>query len=67
MHQVATMLLIVADSRSNRRIFSLSQATAGVGLLALACYIGILGRILQADSYHRAMMAVFGEDLLHNQ
>lgn len=33
---------------------SLSQATLGVGLIALACYLAILARLLQAGRYHHA-------------
>lgn len=32
---------------------SLSEATTGVGLICLACLLGIYARIFQADNLHR--------------
>lgn len=39
-------------------LLSLSQATLGVGFLALACLLGIFARIAQAASHARAQAVV---------
>ena len=31
---------------------SLSQATMGVGLVAIGCFLGILARLAQAEAHH---------------
>lgn len=51
-----TVLLIVASLVAFGGIATLSPATQGVGWMALACFLAILGRILQAGSHHKAMM-----------
>jgi hypothetical protein len=40
---------------------SLSQATMGAGLVAVACFCGILARIVQADRQQRRLQALFRE------
>ena len=37
-------------------VFSLSEATVGVGLVALACLLGIFARIAQASNYHSKLL-----------
>jgi hypothetical protein len=32
---------------------ALSQATMGVGMIACACFLGILARLAQAEFHHR--------------
>ncbi|WP_158606133.1 hypothetical protein [Simplicispira hankyongi] len=34
-------------------ILSLSQATLGVGLIAIGCFLAILARLAQAEAQHR--------------
>jgi hypothetical protein len=34
----------------------LTQATTGVGLIGLACFVGILARLAQASSYHQQQL-----------
>jgi hypothetical protein len=34
-------------------VLSLSEATLGVGLICIACYLGIMARITQASDYNR--------------
>lgn len=34
-------------------VFTMSEATAGVGLIAMACFFGILARMVQANIYNR--------------
>ncbi len=36
--------------------FSLSQATMGVGILAVSCLLAILARIAQADAHHKELV-----------
>jgi hypothetical protein len=36
--------------------FLLSQATAGVGALVIACFLGICARIAQAGQQHRVLV-----------
>jgi hypothetical protein len=42
-------------------VASLTQATLGVGLLALACELGIVARLAQARSQHNAQMKLLAE------
>lgn len=42
-------------------VATLSQATLGVGLLALACELGIVARLAQARSQHNAQMKLLAE------
>ena len=37
-------------------VFTISQATLGVGLVCLACFLAILGRIWQAAKNHKELM-----------
>lgn len=39
-------------------IFSLSQATLGVGLIGVACLFGIFARLYQAKSYQNEIIAI---------
>ena len=34
---------------------SLSQATMGVGIIAIGCFLAILARLAQAEVHHRAL------------
>lgn len=37
-------------------VLFLSQATIGVGLIAVGCFLAIIGRIIQAGAQHTAVM-----------
>ena len=34
-------------------VFELTQATAGAGMVAVGCYLAIIGRIMQAERHRR--------------
>ena len=34
---------------------SLSQATMGVGVIAIGCFLAILARLAQAEAHHRSL------------
>jgi hypothetical protein len=46
-------LVLVALAIGAFGALSLSQATLGVGIICLACLLGILGRIAQAYEQHK--------------
>lgn len=46
-------LLILSILALGFGILSLSQATMGVGFCAVACYLGIVARIVQAGDHNR--------------
>ena len=50
---IAGLLTFVAVLFGLGGILSLSQATSGVGLIAFACFLGILARHFQADAHER--------------
>ncbi len=50
----AAILIVVAGLLTLSGVASLTQATQGVGLIALACFFGIIARIAQASSHQRA-------------
>ena len=37
-------------------ILSLTQATLGVGLIAIGCFLAILARLAQAEAQHRKIL-----------
>lgn len=39
-------------------VFYLSQATVGVGVIALGCLLGILARIIQAAEHHKSTASI---------
>lgn len=49
MQVIGGLLLIGSVGAAGIGVLGLSEATFGVGLLALACYFGILTRIIQAS------------------
>ena len=53
---------IIAVLLAGIGLLSLSQATMGVGLIALGCLIGILGRLGQAYYQHEEMMKHLKKD-----
>lgn len=52
------MLIVVAIVTALAGLTMLSNATLGVGVMALACLFGILARITQAHALHRADRAL---------
>ncbi|MGD1146939.1 MAG: hypothetical protein ABR961_03180 [Thermoanaerobaculaceae bacterium] len=49
---VTVVLILVALLAVLGGLMSLSQATIGVGIVALACFLAILARIAQAKEQH---------------
>lgn len=47
------LLLLLAAVALIAGFMSLSQATLGVGILAVACFFGILARLAQANRHHK--------------
>lgn len=48
---VVWLMFLAAVSAIGGLLF-LSQATAGVGMIAFGCFLGILGRVAQSHSQH---------------
>lgn len=57
---LAALLIAAALIVAVIGIFSLSQATMGAGLIALACLFGILGRIAQASNHQQQTLRILG-------
>lgn len=53
---MSAVLMILAILAGVVGVFSLSQATMGVGIIALGCLLGILARLAQAEAHQRALM-----------
>ena len=58
---MVVILIILALILAGAGIFSISQATLGVGLLACACFLGILARIAQAAKHQEKIEALLEE------
>ena len=63
---MVVILILLAILLAGAGIFSISQATLGVGLLAVACFLGILARIAQAAK-HQEKTEVLLEELKNIQ
>lgn len=50
---MVTVLLVLSVIAAVFGLLSLSEATMGVGVLALACLLGIFARIAQAHQHHQ--------------
>jgi hypothetical protein len=50
------VLLLIALVVAALGFVSLTQATMGVGLIAVACLLGIIARIMQATAFHTEIM-----------
>jgi hypothetical protein len=50
------LLVIVAGIATAIGFLSLSQATMGVGILAVACILGVFARIAQANKYQHDLI-----------
>jgi hypothetical protein len=55
---VVMLLLVFAVSILVAGVASLGQATQGVGIIAVACFLAILARMLQANNQHNEQMAM---------
>lgn len=53
---MSIVLMIVATLAVVFGAFSLSQATMGVGIITIGCFIAILARLAQAYQQHREVM-----------
>lgn len=53
---MSIVLMIVATLAVLFGAFSLSQATMGVGIITIGCFIAILARLAQASQHHREAM-----------
>lgn len=51
---MSTALVVIALLTVAIGVLSLSQATMGVGVIAIGCFIGILARLAQASEHNRA-------------
>lgn len=51
---MSTALVVIAILAVTIGVLSLSQATMGVGIIAIGCFIGILARLAQASEHNRA-------------
>ena len=47
------LLAVIAIIVAFVGVISLTQVTMGVGIIALACCLGIFARIVQAEEYNR--------------
>lgn len=55
--RVGAILVILGIIAVVVGFLSLTQATTGMGLIGIACFLGIVARILQADHYGEATLA----------
>lgn len=53
---MSTALVVIAILAVAIGVLSLSQATMGVGIIAIGCFIGILARIAQASEHNRSVI-----------
>jgi predicted branched-subunit amino acid permease len=49
---MTTFLVIIAILAAIIGAVSLSPATSGVGIICIACFLGILARLTQASDHH---------------
>jgi predicted branched-subunit amino acid permease len=50
---MAILLLLIACLLAIAGVFSINQATTGVGFMVGACFLGIFARLVQASDHHR--------------
>jgi hypothetical protein len=50
------VLLLIALLAAGIGFISLSEATMGVGMIAVACLLAIIARIMQATAFHTEIM-----------
>lgn len=51
---MTVLLVIIAILAVVFGVLSLSQATMGVGIIAIGCFIAILARLAQAAEHHQS-------------
>jgi hypothetical protein len=49
----AALLTLFAILSALEGFFTLTQVTQGVGFIAIACFLGILARLAQAEAYQK--------------
>jgi uncharacterized paraquat-inducible protein A len=54
---MTVVFFLVAIILAIASIFYVNNATAGVALIAGACFLGIMARLVQAESQHKQLMA----------
>ena len=59
---MTTILVVLALIAAAAGAFMLTQATTGAGLIALACFLGILARLAQARGHHTQLKRLLGEE-----
>jgi len=57
MRIIAVILLLISGLALLGGLASLSNATSGVGGIAVACFLAILARIAQASAHHAELMS----------
>lgn len=60
---MAMVLVLLSLAVCAVGLLTLTQATMGVGLICLACFLGILARLAQAREYFDARMVQAQRDL----
>jgi hypothetical protein len=55
MSVLAVLLALLAVAVAGIGALYLTQATTGVGIIGLACFLGILARLAQASGHHREL------------
>ena len=58
---MAGLLILLALIAAGAGTLFLSEATTGVGILAISCFLGILARIAQADAQHKELKKLIAE------
>ncbi|WP_208588000.1 hypothetical protein [Xanthomonas fragariae] len=53
---MVTALVIISILAVAIGVLSLSQATMGVGVIAIGCFIAILARLAQASEHHKSLL-----------
>lgn len=59
---MTVLLVILAILIALGAAASLTQATVGVGLMALACLVAIFARLAQASGHHAELKRLIGEE-----
>ena len=57
MHAIEVILILLGLLALVFGFFQLSEATLGVGGIAIACFLGILARLAQAARHHEELMS----------
>ncbi len=52
------MLLVLALASALVALFTVNQATMGVGFLIFGCLLAIVARIVQAQQHHKALVDI---------